>query len=78
MPHASVGDFGPLLNHSLNRIGCFVCDHGLSAEDCVAIFEAGLFARNRLIGPCAPLPNPGAVTRADLRPDLFADQQRAA
>lgn len=73
-----MGDFGPQLNHSLNRIGCFVCEHGLSAEDCEAIFNAGMAARANLVGPFVPLPNPNKLCLVDLRPDLFADQQRAA
>lgn len=71
MTHAPVGDFGPLVNNSLNRIGGFVLEQGLSAEDCVAIFEAGMAARCRLVGPFVPPP-------ADASPDLFADQARAA
>lgn len=78
MTHASVGAFGMELNHSLNRIGCFVCEYGLTADDCTAIFEAGMAARQRLVGPFVQVPNPNGLSMAELRPDLFADQQRAA
>ncbi|MCX7062827.1 MAG: hypothetical protein NTZ11_18315 [Gammaproteobacteria bacterium] len=58
MAHAPVGDFGPLLNHSLNRIGCFITEQGLSPEDCEAIFEAGMAARFRLVAPFKVLAGP--------------------
>ena len=73
-----MGDFGAQLNHSLNRIGCFVLEHGLNAADCEAIFNAGMAARVQFMGAFVPLQNPDKLCLRDLRPDLFADQQRAA